>query len=86
MSNERRASPRRLSYAPALLFAGAGAPLGICVAKDISKTGAELVCAAAKVPADLLVTMGMDRRRCRVMWRRDNEMGVRFAAPAADAP
>jgi hypothetical protein len=82
MSNERRMSSRRLSYAPALLFTGAGVPLGKCVDKDISDTGAKLVCAAGDTPAELLVTMGMVSQRCRVMWRRENEIGVRFAAPA----
>lgn len=84
MSRERRDTTRRHTYLPAFLFTGAGTPLGKCIVKDISEHGAKLVYSAAEgLPDLLLLTMGMDRQHCRVMWRRDEEVGVRFEAPRA---
>jgi hypothetical protein len=79
MSRERRDTPRRHTYASAFLFTGDGAALGKCIVKDISESGAKLVYTTRdELPSQLLLTMGMDRKPCRVMWRSDKEIGVEF--------
>jgi hypothetical protein len=79
MSRERRNTTRRHTYLPAFLFSGAGTALGKCVVKDVSETGAKLVHSAPEeLPDQLLLTMGMDHKRCRVIWRRQKEIGVSF--------
>jgi hypothetical protein len=79
VSKERRTTPRKFSYARAFLFTGAGASLGSCVVEDISETGAKLVyLATEQLPADLQLTMGMFRRRCRLVWCCGNAIGVGF--------
>jgi PilZ domain len=80
MSRERRETARKHTYTPAFLFTSAGAPLGKCIVKDISQSGAKLLYSAAdELPAQLQLTIGMNRRNCQLMWRRDKEVGVRFA-------
>ena len=84
MSQERRDKTRRHTYLPAFLFAGAGTPLGKCIVKDISEHGAKITYSAVEeLPNEFLLTMGMNRQHCRVMWRHQNEVGVRFGAPKA---
>jgi hypothetical protein len=84
MSPERRDTKRRHTYLPALLFTGAGTLLGKCVVKDISEQGAKLIYPAAEeLPDQLLLTMGLDRQHCRVMWRHQKEVGVRFGTAKA---
>jgi hypothetical protein len=84
MSRERRDTTRRHTYRPAMLFTGAGMCLGKCIVKDISEQGAKLVySAAAELPDQLLLTMGFDRRHCRVVWRHQKEVGVRFSTAKA---
>jgi hypothetical protein len=81
MSQNRRATPRRHTYRPAFLFTRAGAPLGRCVVKDISQCGAKLVYTTKEeLPDQLLLTIDRDRIHCKLMWRRDEELGVRFGA------
>ena len=79
MSPERRDTKRRHTYLPALLFTGAGKFLGKCIVKDISEYGAKLIYSPTEeLPDQLLLTMGLDRQNCRVMWRNQKEVGVRF--------
>ena len=81
MPQNQREVPRTPTYKPAFLFTGAGAPLGKCIVKDISECGAKLVFSTKEeLPNSLLLTIGMDRRQCRLVWRRDQELGVEFAA------
>jgi len=61
-----------------------GTPLGKCIVKDISEHGAKITYSAVEeLPNEFLLTMGMNRQHCRVMWRHQNEVGVRFGAPKA---
>lgn len=84
MSRERRDTTRKYTYLHALLFTGAGTFLGKCIVKDINESGAKLVYSAAEeLPEQLLLTMGMDRQYCRVMWRNREEIGVRFGPSKA---
>ena len=79
MSPERRDSTRRQSYQPAFLYTTAGTALGKCIVKDISEQGAKIIYSGTEELADeFLLTLGMNRQHCRVMWRRQKEVGVRF--------
>jgi hypothetical protein len=50
--------------------------------KDISEQGTKIIYSAAeKIPDELVLTMGINRQHCRVMWRRQKEVGVRFSTP-----
>ena len=37
--------------------------------------------AAEELPDELALTMGINRQHCRVMWRRQKGVGVRFSTP-----
>jgi hypothetical protein len=82
MSRERRDTTRRQTYLPAFLYTAAGTPLGKWIVKDISEQGAKIIYSAAEeLPDELVLTMGINRQHCRVMWRRQKEVGVRFRTP-----
>ena len=81
MSNQRKA-PRQASNAVAFLYSMEGWPLGECQMRDVSAMGARLVHKLDdEVPKQLLLAFsrnGAVRRLCHVVWKKDNEMGVRF--------
>jgi len=82
MSPERRDTTRKHTYLSAFLFTSAGTALGKCVVKDISERGAKLIYSpAGELPDQLVLTMGLDRQQCRVMWRHHKEVGVKFGMP-----
>jgi hypothetical protein len=82
MSRERRDTTRTHTYTSGFLFTGAGTPLGKCIVKDISEHGAKLAYSGGEdLPDQLLLTRGMDRQHCHVMWRGQKELGVRFGSP-----
>jgi hypothetical protein len=84
MSRERRETKRRHTYLPAFLYTTAGTPLGKCIVKDISEQGANIIYSAVEeLPDELVLTMGMNRQNCRVMWRRQKEVGVQFGTAKA---
>jgi hypothetical protein len=79
MSRERRDTARKHIYVSALLFTSAGAPLGKCIVKDISERGVKLIYSAAgELPDRFLLTLGLGKQQCRVTWRHEEEVGVRF--------
>ena len=52
-----------------------------CVVKDISITGALVIVAVPEIIPDYFKLDFGDKKvqpKCRVRWRRDNEMGVEF--------
>jgi hypothetical protein len=52
--------------------------------KDISEEGAKIIYSTVEeLPDEFLLTMGMNHRHCRVMWRSQKEVGVRFGAAKA---
>jgi len=59
--------------------------------QDVSRGGARLAHSIAnELPDELLLSLSKDgtvRRRCRVAWRSENQLGVRFLAiePARQA-
>jgi hypothetical protein len=82
MSKEQRKAPRRRVDAAGFLFSRDGQPLGECRMKDVSTGGARLAHAIdGELPDQLLLSLSKNaavRRLCRIAWRRDKEMGVRF--------
>jgi PilZ domain len=83
MAPNRRKSERRKFNYPAKIDAGDGSCFQECLIADISQTGAKLVRVTGQPPDEFELLIGGIaglRRRCRVVWRRDTQLGVRFAA------
>jgi PilZ domain len=59
-----------------------GWPIGECVVRDISAGGAKFVHKIAdELPADLILALSKDghvRRSCEFVWRKDDQVRVRF--------
>jgi len=82
LHNRRQSARKTLSrYAARAVFAD-GALSVWCEVVDISKTGAKLSTErATSLPEDfvlMLSTQGSAQRNCRVVWRGNSEVGVRF--------
>jgi PilZ domain len=79
---EKRRLPRRLVHIPAKFATSDSAPLRDCIVVDISDYGARLELDNPNdVPERFTVVMGPNGgpyRRCRVVWRANNQMGVEF--------
>lgn len=88
MINDKRKSPRRAIRYTAWAKLPDGKLHG-CALADISDTGARLDFEnAAKIPDHfvlLLSARGTPRRKCRVIWRDDNQIGAQFERPLARA-
>jgi len=84
MSRVQRKDPRRPTSATGYLYSTDGWPLGECQMKDISQTGAMLVHEIGDdMPAQFLLSFsrnGQVRRHCRVIWKKEKQIGVRFVA------
>ncbi len=80
LNDKRRATRRPIRYTAWIKLADD--ELRGCVLADISDTGARVdVKSAADVPDDfilLLSSRGTAKRKCRVVWRKDGELGVTF--------
>ena len=67
-----------------MVYSARGKMIGACQLKNISATGAKLVMDdEVELPATLLLSFSLDgavRRRCSVIWRREEETGVHFEA------
>jgi hypothetical protein len=84
MSTTLRKTPRRTVGVVAYLYTTAGWPIGECRMRDVSAGGARFVHAIAdELPGELLLSLSKDgrvRRHCELVWRKDDEVGVRFLA------
>ncbi len=89
MTIEKRKNTRRAMRYGAWIGIGAESPLSGCMVSDISETGARLVLENPKELPEmfnlLLSGRGGIYRRCRVVWRRDNQVGVHFQKAGASA-
>lgn len=87
--SDRRAAPRKR-----ILKAGVIRALpdfeATCVVRDLSEGGAKIKVKDAKLVPDMFqLTIELDGllAKCQVMWRNDNnELGVKFEAPAVAIP
>jgi hypothetical protein len=73
----RRSARRTVSY-PAKIDTGNGS-LYACTLADISQTGAKLNSTrGSKLPDEFTLMLGSAHRKCRVVWRNEKQIGVRF--------
>ena len=86
MTVDRRSSPRQALGRDAFVCCDEGKPIGVCHLCDVSATGARLSMAPrllAKLPEEFILVLakrGKVHRRCRIVWRSEEEVGVRFRA------
>lgn len=82
MSSEKRKAPRRRTNVLVFLYTTEGWPLRECKMRDISESGARLAALGGdELPDEFLLSFSRDgrvRRHCQLVWRNDEEMGVRF--------
>ncbi|MBM0204671.1 PilZ domain-containing protein [Micromonospora sp. STR1s_5] len=80
MTEHRKASRQR-ALKGAQIVLNQGASVIDCIARDISSTGARLrVASPLGIPEQFDLVIGLDgtRHKCRVAWRRADEIGVEF--------
>jgi hypothetical protein len=85
MKKDYRTKPRRELHYKAWLRTAPGAAAQPCRLSDMSEGGARLEIEGAQaVPdeVDLLLAEQAEGRSCRVMWRTEREIGLRFDRPA----
>lgn len=78
MGEQRRAIRRRTFKAGTIEFGGGGID---CVVKNLSETGAQLhVVSPLYIPDrfTLFILSDQFKRSCRVAWRQEKRIGVRF--------
>ena len=79
---EKRKGVRRAVTYPAFLELGDGSPPLACTLCDVSQDGAQIFVAnAEKLPKEFILALSADgaaRRRCRVVWQNEADLGVRF--------
>jgi hypothetical protein len=82
MSTENRKARRRFVRQPALILNGDGSVFGSCKMMDVSATGAKLELQTPSAVPDeftlLLSKYGNVRRGCKISWRSETALGVRF--------
>lgn len=87
---DRRASVRRALRYPARIDFADGNAWWDCSLRDISEGGAKLAFRGPDAMPEeffLLLTLGGESaRRCRVVWRDDDHLGVLFLGTAAPRP
>jgi hypothetical protein len=85
MTVDRRASPRKALGREAFACRDDGKPIGACQLSDVSATGARLAVTPrvlANLPEEFILVLAKQAkvlRRCRVVWRGADEVGVRFS-------
>lgn len=88
MTVDRRASPRKALGRDAFICCADGKPIGACQLSDVSATGARLTVAPrllAGLPDVFILVLAKQakvHRRCRVVWRGADAVGVRFSNQA----
>jgi hypothetical protein len=78
--SERRAAPRKRTLKGGRIAFNAGQSTIECVIRNLSETGAKLhVSSVIGIPPTFeLLLSDNSRRKCRVVWRSLQEMGVTF--------
>jgi hypothetical protein len=81
---ERRSEPRSRTLKAGRIVFNRRASVVTCTIRNMSSKGAKLVVSSqAGLPNsfELELESGGPPRSCRVIWRRDNEIGVNFVDP-----
>ena len=95
--DERRFAGRRPSEARAFIFASTLTEPLACTIRDQSASGARITVAFDKsgiahdlqlLPEDFTIVIQRDRVAldCRIAWRHENSLGLRFTSPAKFLP
>lgn len=83
--NEQRRSLREHVNFPAWIAIGKGTITLPCIILDVSEHGARIELASpAGLPNDIYLFITMDgsrRRRCRIAWRSETQIGVGYIGP-----
>ena len=81
-----RKHPRKAVNTRGFLYSKDGWPIGECVVRDISAGGAKFVHKITdELPSHLTLALSKDghvRRSCELVWRKDDQVGVRFVQSA----
>jgi hypothetical protein len=81
-SDEARKEARAVVHRPGWIALGKGTQLLECSVWDESENGARLaIHSSHQVPDEFYLYLSMDftsRRRCRIAWRSDKQVGVEF--------
>jgi hypothetical protein len=81
---KQRQTPRQREDRRVWIDAGNGAPVEECTLWDISEAGVRVtVDTPRNVPYEFFLVLSKDgklRRRCRVVWRSDDQIGACFVA------
>ena len=84
-----KTSRRTVTY-PAFIDLGDGSPAVQCTLCDASQEGAQLAVADPNsVPDEFILALSSDgaaRRRCRVTWRTEDQVGVEFLEGYQERP
>lgn len=84
MLPEKRKARRRSLERRVWIDLGDGSPVVECMLRDISNTGGKLIFTEPKeLPEQFVLRLVMDgrvARKCRVVWKSGNEIGVAFVA------
>jgi hypothetical protein len=82
MSLENRASRRHVVMTRGIVHSGPDQALQRCLVRNVSATGAKLRLPTTKdVPERFTLILSRDgtvKRECCIVWRSDQEVGVRF--------
>jgi hypothetical protein len=84
MVREKRKSVRRRVQSRAALARSEQSPRQDCLVYDMSHTGARiLIDAAIELPQEFLLLLSHNvMRRCKLVWRKEREVGVSFRTNA----
>jgi PilZ domain len=86
----RRKKPRAKFDYPARMIFAPGVRSATCAVVDLSATGAKLkVLSTQNIPDEFLLLVGGHsevKRKCRVVWRANPMLGVRFLRNRGAAP
>lgn len=87
--HSRRHSYRKKSYLAGFAACGGDHPGQFCMVRDLSPQGARLsLCEGHTLPdtLDLEINGRTERLHARIVWRRDDEVGVVFLDEARASP
>lgn len=82
MADEKRKNHRQTLKYPAKLDFGDGTPFVSCILTDVSASGARFVVECPdNIPENFSLLLAPEHsalRRCKVVWREANQIGVEF--------
>jgi PilZ domain len=83
---EKRNAERQFLRRQCWIEAKVGAELIECLIRNVSEFGAKLICELpGDVPDSFVLNLTIDgkvKRKCKVTWRTDNEIGIAFLGRA----